>query len=157
MKKRFLTLVLLVSTYGLSAQNFRLGGGIDVGIPVNNLNGSSVGAGIDLMGLFELSEPLGISVDVGYTSLFAKGNNDNLNLVPIRAGIRFNATPEIYLGGKAGVGLLFNDGNDVTTTAYSFGAGYKMDSKLDIGLSYDGFSKNGSFGLLNLRLGYFFH
>src|SRR5690606_12366499 len=127
MKKIMLFAVLSFSTYVVSAQNFRIGGGINVGIPVSNLEGASIGAGVDLLGLVELSDAFGVTVDAGYTSLFAKEGFDNMGIVPIRAGIRFNATPEIYLGGKAGIGILLNDGDNVTSTAYSFGGGFKMD------------------------------
>ncbi|MEO7048660.1 MAG: hypothetical protein ABI091_25390, partial [Ferruginibacter sp.] len=62
-----------------------------------------------------------------------------------------------YLGGKVGVGIFTGGGNNTSTTAYSFGAGYMISPKLDLGVSYDGYSKSGySSGLVNVRLGYFF-
>ncbi len=154
-------MAVLVTVFSIAnAQNFRVGGGINLAVPVSNMEGISIGAGADLLGLIGLSPNFGITVDAGYTSLFAKNGGDNVGIVPIRGGIRFNATPELYIGGKAGVGILTGNGNSSTRTAYSFGAGYMLDPKLDLGLSYDGYSKKDfapSFGYINLRLGYFFN
>ncbi len=156
--KKLLFVAILVTAFSLAnAQNFKIGGGINVGVPVSNLNGVSVAAGADILGHIGLSEKLGITVDAGYSFLFPKDGGDNVGLIPIRAGIRYMATPQLYFGGKAGIGILTFKGDSETGATFSFGAGYMLDSKLDLGLSYDGYSKKGdSFGLLNLRLGYFF-
>ncbi len=155
--KKLLFVAVLVSAFSVAnAQSFKIGGGIDLGVPVSNMGGTSIGAGVDLLGQIGLSENFAITVDAGYTSFFAKSGGSTVGLIPIRGGIRFNATPQIYLGGKAGVGIQTYSGGSTTSTAYSFGAGYMLDKKLDLGLSYDGYSKNGSFGYLNLRLGYTF-
>ena len=155
--KKLLFVAVLVTAFSLAnAQSFKIGGGIDLAVPVSNMGGTSIGAGADLLGHIGISENLGITIDAGYTSFFAKNNGSNYGLIPIRGGIRFMATPQVYLGAKAGVGILTGGSSNTTTTAYSFGGGYMLDQKLDLGLSYDGYSKNGSFGYLNLRLGYFF-
>ncbi len=157
MKKLFLMAVLVTVFSIANAQEFKIGAGINLAVPVSNMDGTSIGAGVDLLGQIGLSENFAITVDAGYTSFFAKNGGDNYGLIPIRGGIRFMATPQLYLGGKAGVGILTGNGSSTSTTAYSFGAGYQLDPKLDLGLSYDGYSKNGSFGYINLRLGYNFN
>lgn len=157
MKKLLFVAVLVTAFSFANAQQFKIGAGINLGVPVSNLNGVSVGAGADILGHIGLSEKFGITVDAGYTNLFPKDGGENVGLIPIRAGVRYMATPQIYLGGKVGAGILsFKGGTTETGVAYSFGTGYMLDKKLDLGLSYDGYSKDGSFGLLNLRLGYFF-
>ncbi len=160
MKKLLIIAVFTAFSYVTTAQNtgFRIGGGISVDIPVSNLDGASIGVGVDLLGQYGISSSLAITGDVGYHSIFAKDDDaESLGIIPIRAGIRFfPSATNLYLGGKVGVGIL-TGGGDGSTTAYSFGAGYKMDEKLDIGLSYDGYSKNGSIGLIAIRLGYFFN
>ena len=152
-------MAVLVTVFSIAnAQTtFKIGGGINLAIPASNMGGTSIGAGADLLGQIGLSENFAITVDAGYTSFFVKNGGDSYGLIPIRGGIRFMATPQIYLGGKAGVGILTGNGSSNSTTAYSFGAGYMLDPKLDLGLSYDGYSKNGSFGYINLRLGYNFN
>lgn len=160
MKKLLIIAVFTAITFASTAQNrgFRVGGGVSVDIPVSNLNGASIGVGIDLLGQYGISDNIAITGDAGYHVLFAKEDNvDALGIIPIRAGIRFfPSATNLYLGGKVGVGIFTGNGSG-SSTAYSFGAGYKMDEKLDIGLSYDGYSNNGSIGLIAIRLGYFFN
>lgn len=142
---------------------FRIGGGLSVVAPISNLEGYSVGVGVDLLGQYGVSDQFAITGDIGYTTIFAKDDNiKSLNIVPIRAGIRFYPASQFYLGGKAGVGIISGSGSSSSGFAYAFGGGFKMDDKLDIGLNYEGFSKkvsgiSSSFGYLGLRLGYFFN
>ncbi|RYY51223.1 MAG: hypothetical protein EOO06_01410 [Chitinophagaceae bacterium] len=163
MKKVFLIAALAVASFTVNAQDesgntgFKFGVGANLGIPVSNLDGASIGAGIDLLGQYGLAEQFAVTVDAGYTNIFAKDNGLDLSLIPIRAGVRFYATPALYFGAKAGIGIAKSKGYEsVNTTAYSFGGGYKLDNKFDVGASYDGYSKDGSFGLINIRLGYTF-
>lgn len=161
MKKLLFIAVLTAGSFAGMAQKagiqgFKIEGGLNLAIPANNLSGASIGAGVDLLGQYGVSENFGITVDAGYTSIFPKGGGDNLGIIPIRAGIRYYASENFYLGGKVGVGILTGGGSSTSTTAYSFGAGYMISPKLDLGASYDGYSKSGSFGLVNVRLGYFF-
>ncbi len=163
MKKVFLIAALAVASFAVKAQDesgntgFKVGVGANLAIPVSNLEGTSIGAGIDVLGQYGFSENFAATVDAGYTQLFAKDNGLDVSLIPIRAGIRYYATPSLYFGGKVGIGIQKVKGFDgVTATAYSFGAGYKLDSKFDVSASYDGYSKNGSIGLVGVRLGYTF-
>lgn len=163
--KKLLILSFLITFYFSSVaqesvQGFRIGGGLSVVAPIgNNLKAYSVGVGLDLLGQYGISSQLAITGDVGYTTIFAKDDNlDAFNVIPIRAGLRFFPTDKFFLGGKAGVGIITGSGNSTSGFAYSFGAGVKMDDRLDIGLNYDAVSKNSaSFSYLGLRLGYFFN
>lgn len=159
-----------------SMEGFKIGGGIDVLFPVSNAKNVSVGAGIDILAQYGITENIVITADAGYTSLMIKkdyrfGDVKSQGLIPLRAGLRFYPSSQFYVGAKAGVGILSNavksytiDANlnlvpvkgSVTYTAYSVGAGYMLSPKLDIGINYDGYSKNGSFGLLGARIGYTF-
>ena len=133
----------------------KFGAGLNVGIPVQNLSGSSIAVGGDLMLHYGLSKEVAVTGDVGYTALFAKNDGKTTSIVPLRAGLRYYPSPGFFLGGKIGAGFLSGNGS-ITTTAYSLGAGVKMDDQLEIGASYDAYSKNGTIGLINFRLGYFF-
>jgi hypothetical protein len=154
MKKLFSIPVLLLMAVCVHAQP-KIGAGLNVGLPVQNLSGSSIAVGADLMALFPLSKEASVTGDVGYTALFAKNGGKTTGIVPLRIGLRYYPSPSFFLGGKIGVGFLSGNGS-VTTTAYSLGAGVKMDNQLEIGASYDAYSKNGTIGLINFRLGYFF-
>lgn len=127
-----------------------------MGIPVKDLSGISIGAGIDALAQYGVSPNFSITAYVGYLSLFAKDNGNDLNIVPIRIGARYSATPSFYIGAKGGVGIINGGGNNFTAAAYSVGAGYYLSPKVDVSASYDGYSKVGSFGLVGIRLGYTF-
>lgn len=175
MKKFFFVLALVAGGFTASQAQVsaKFGGGINVALPTGNDN-FSVGAGLDLMGHFGLSDKLALTADAGYTALFPKSDwkGSTYGLIPIRGGVRLYPSPAFFVGGKAGVGLLNyklkRDGIEFKTEnnssfAYSFGAGYVMDSKLEIGASYDGYSQKEKVtdtkinnGMINVRLGYWF-
>jgi hypothetical protein len=154
-------------------RGFKVAGGINVAIPANNLKSYSIGVGADLLAQYGISNSFGITGDVGYTTLFpndkgkAAGVRD-LQIFPIRLGLRYYPSSAFYVGAKAGLGLLSDKGldNQNRTLTYSFGGGFMASPKLDLGLTYDGYTNNGasgignfndnSLGIVNLRLGYFF-
>jgi hypothetical protein len=159
MKKLFFAAVCMIAISTTNAQqsNLKFQGGVNVGIPAHNLGGTSLGLGLDLLAHYSLSQQAAITGDVGYSALFGKNGASTTNLIPIRAGLRFYPSDNFFVAGKIGAGFISNSGSSVTTTAYSFGIGYKIDTKLELGASYDGYSKDGTVGLINLRLGYFFN
>ena len=158
MKKLLIATTILLTAIAVKAQqsDLKFGVGLDVGIPANNLSGSSMAVGADLMVLYKLSKAAAITGDFGYTALFGKNGAATTNIVPIRVGLRYYPFDEFYLGAKIGAGFISSTGNSITSTAYSFGAGYAISHNLEIGASYDGYDKNGAVGLVNLRIGYFF-
>lgn len=166
MKKVFLFAALVAASFsgiaqdgGSDVRGLKFNGGVHVDIPVSNMDAYGIGAGLDILGQYGFTDNLAVTLDAGYTSFFPKSDYkdiiDNAGIIPIRAGIRFFATPQLYLGAKGGVGIGTGDGSE-TMTAYSFGAGYMMSSKLDVGVAYDGYSKNGSMGSIGIRVGYYF-
>ena len=159
MKSLFFAAALLLTATITNAQhsNLKFQGGIDLGLPVHNLGGTSFGLGLDLLAHYSLSPQAAITGDVGYSALFGKNGAGTTNLIPFRAGLRYYPSNNFFVAGKVGAGFISSTGSSVTTTAYSFGMGFKIDTKLEFGASYDGYSKYGTVGLLNLRLGYFFN
>lgn len=156
-----------------TSSKFKIGAGLNVLFPVSNADAYSVGVGVDVMAQYAVSENISITADAGYTSLMVKSEfkSDDFKsqgIIPIRAGIRFFPSSQFYIGGKVGVGIMTDVVKSInlvtgeiskgsqSTTAYSFGAGYMLSPKLDIGINYDGYSKNGSLGLIGARLGYTF-
>ena len=159
MKSLFFATALLLTVISTNAQKsaLRFQGGLNVGIPAYNLDGTNLGLGVDLLAHYSVATQVAITGDIGYTALLGKNGAGTSNLIPIRAGLRFYPSESFFVAGKIGAGIISNDGSSVTTTAYSFGLGYKFDKKLELGGSYDAYSKNGTVGLINLRLGYFFN
>lgn len=172
-------MTLLVFSYSgfcqdAAARTFKFGGGVELAVPVNGLSYSSIGAGVDLIGHYGLSDKIAITADAGYVGLFEKKDLSNssisgdINIIPIRGGIRFYPIEHVYVSGRAGIGIRTGGNTSDTYLAYAFGGGYMIDDKLDLGLAYEGYSKGSnvgylggayiynSFGYVGLRLGYFF-
>jgi hypothetical protein len=106
-----------------------------------------------------LSNQAALTGDFGYTALLSKSKEDaTTNLLPLRIGLRYYPSSKFFVGGKIGAGFISNPGtSSITTTAYSFGLGFDASRRVELGGSYDGYSKNGSVGLINFRLGYRFN
>ena len=160
MKTAFFATIIFFTSFTSQAQNsFRVQGGIDLGVPVHNLYGTSIGLGVDLTGIYMLSNQVALTGDFGYTALLSKSKEDaTTNLLPLRIGLRYYPSAKFFVGGKIGAGFISNPGtSSITTTAYSFGLGFNASPRVELGGSYDGYSKNGSVGLINFRLGYRFN
>lgn len=159
MKKLLLFVALTVLFFEGKAQDeseiqgFRIGAGTTLAIPISNLDGTSIGYGVDVLAHYGLSDNLAVTLDAGYIGLLGKAGVGSSNLFPLRAGIRYFPVSRLFLGAKAGIGILSVAGTSITTTAYSVGAGFMISSKFDVGVAYEGYSKNGSFGYIGLRLG----
>ena len=156
----FATFILLTALSSKAQKSFQIQGGLNLAVPVHNLNGTSIGAGVDLTAIHMLSNQAALTGDFGYTALFSNYNEPASNLLPLRIGLRYYPSSNFFVGGKIGAGFISNRATDVasvTTTAYSFGLGFNASPRVEIGGSYDGYSKNGSIGLINFRLGYRFN
>jgi hypothetical protein len=137
-------------------KKLRVGVGISLAVPTNNLAYTSIGGGIDLIAIYPLSQAFALTADVGYTGLKGKYNIPFTGIIPIRAGVRYYPAEQFYLSGKAGLGLYTLGNVSQSYAAYSVGAGAEINKRWDAGLSYDGYSNDGSFGYLAVRLGYYF-
>ena len=159
MKKLLLFVALTVLFFEGKAQEeseiqgFRIGVGTTLALPVSNLDGISIGYGVDVLAHYGVTDNFAVTLDAGYIGLLGKAGFGSSNLFPVRAGIRYFPISRLFLGAKAGIGILSVDGTSITTTAYSVGAGFMISPKFDVGAVYEGYSKNGSFGYIGLRLG----
>jgi hypothetical protein len=163
MKRLFFATGILLTALTGNAQksNLKFSGGLNIGIPAHNLGGTSLGLGVDVMALYPLSTQATITGDFGYTALFAKNAKytgaTTTNLLPLRVGLRYYPSGNFFVAGKIGAGFISNSGSSITTTAYSFGLGYAFTPKIELGGSYDGYSNDGTVGLVNFRVAYFFN
>ncbi|MCP9750804.1 hypothetical protein [Ferruginibacter sp. HRS2-29] len=141
------------------ALGFKFSGGATLAVPSSNLPLWSVGAGVDLLMQYGITHDFAITGDAGFTNLFGRRNGiKNYTIVPVRVGARFFATPKFYIAAKTGVGFLKVKGIDgATALAYTVGGGYMVAKQLDLGVAYDGYSKNGTIGMVAFRAGYFFN
>ncbi len=160
MKKIILSIVFVIAAYlGAISQGlkgFKLQAGANVASPADITALASVGVGLDLLGMYGVIAKVGITADVGFTSIFAIGNGINVNIIPLRAGARFYPNKNFYVAGKSGIGIVTRRGSSYNTTTYSFGAGYIISSATEISASYDDYSSRSFFGIVNVRLGYTF-
>lgn len=97
MKKLIVITLFTAASFVTKAQapnieGLSFGLGTTWGIPVKDVSGIFIGAGIDAMAQYGVSPHFSITGDVGYLSLFAKNNGNDLNIVPIRIGARYFAT-----------------------------------------------------------------
>ncbi len=164
MRKYFLLSIVLFYSMSYSSayaqQKFKnLSGSIaaSMAIPVYNLAYTSIGAGVDIAGLYAMNKSLAVSADAGYTGLVGKKYFPSISLIPIRVGMQYRLDEKIFAEGKIGLGILSLGNVNTNYTAYSVGIGYDLSSRFYMRTRYDGFAKKASsFGYAALGIGYVF-
>lgn len=167
------------STKTTTSSGIILSVGADAGIPTGNLSnnyswslGGSVQADIPV-----LSNQLFVTVNAGYNNIFGKKNIDgtgldqpNIQLLPVKAGLKYFPVSHFYVQGEAGAAFLLNKsdlvGDDKSAAflyapqiGYQFPLGGK--SYLDAGVRYEGTTKfssvyNDKVNFFGLRVAYAF-
>ncbi len=153
--------------------------GVDAGIPTGNLNntynwniGGSVQADIPV-----IQHQLFVTVNAGYNSIQGKKNIDgtgldatNIQLLPVKAGLKFFPVSNFYIQGEAGAAFLLNksDLNDDKSAAFVYapqiGVQFPLGGKsyIDAGVRYEGTTKfnsnidNSKVNFVGLRVAYAF-
>ncbi|KIO77333.1 hypothetical protein TH53_10010 [Pedobacter lusitanus] len=178
MKKLFLlTAIAGVFAFGnVSAQKIKgpkLGIGADFAIPVGNLsNGYKFGYGGSLLFQTPIAPKLNFTASAGYLSMVGKtldfyygnyslsGKVPNSNVIPVKVGARYFVTDSFYAGGEVGAAFVSEDGDNGTAFAYAPGIGLELPlankKAVDLGVRYEGWSKNSSVGFFGLRVAYNF-
>lgn len=143
----------------------KLGIGLNAGVPTNS--GSSFALGADLRYQIDLDRQLSIPITTGFTSIFNKDLETplgkievgNFNYIPLKAGLKyfFSETGSGAYGlAEAGAAFGTNKGAG-TSFVYSPAIGYAWSNGLDLGVKYEGLSKNSvNNGWVGLRLAYGF-
>jgi Outer membrane protein beta-barrel domain len=152
-----------------SDSKFRFGIGVDGLLPVGSLTNSvNFGLGITPRLQYSVSDKFALTFTSGFYHFFSKqihltsplgvvftGKYD-LDIVPVKAGVKYFVLPNIYLAGEAGVGFEVEDGGGPADLVLSPGIGYASKS-WDVGLRYENFHNNtGSIGVFGLRVAYGF-
>ncbi|HEY4194102.1 MAG TPA: hypothetical protein VGM63_01095 [Mucilaginibacter sp.] len=153
--------------------------GVDAGIPTGNLNntynwniGGSVQADIPV-----IQHQLFVTVNAGYNSIQGKNNIDgtgldatNIQLLPVKAGLKFFPINNFYIQGEAGAAFLLNksdlglDKSAAFVYAPQIGVQFPLSGKsyIDAGVRYEGTTKFSSIdndskvNFVGLRVAYAF-
>jgi len=132
--------------------------GVDAGIPTGKLSdsynwnlGGSVQADIPV-----LQNQLFVTVNAGYNNIFGKNNIDgtgldatNIQLLPVKAGLKFFPVSHLYIQGEAGAAFALNksDLNFDNSAAFIYapqvGVQFPLGGKsyIDAGVRYEGSTK----------------
>ncbi len=144
-------------------QGFRLGVGINGGLPLDNPYDFSLGADARLQ--YDLSQKYSLTLTTGFSNMFVSGDNNDLGYIPAKAGFKaFVLKDQLYLMGEVGAAFAVTNGYNDTSLLLSPAIGYATD-KIDISLRYEHFNdfpvikndvvKDG-LGQISLRLAYGF-
>jgi hypothetical protein len=167
MKKFLLTLMLsggaVLTCFAQSSNSStKFSIGLDAAAP-NGVASNAYSAGFG--GAFKVEVPAATSLygtfSVGYEAFFTKtelkniGYNSSSGFVPIKAGLKNYFNESLFGEAEAGASV-YTGQNGGTAFAYSVGMGYTFDGGFEIGVRYEAWQKEGTFGQAALRLGYKF-
>jgi hypothetical protein len=144
--KKVITAVAIVlgiaSTSAQEADNydggFRLGIGVNAGLPINDPYDFNLGADARLQ--YDLSKRYSLTLTTGFSNMFVSGDNNDLGYIPAKAGFKaFVLKDQLYLMGEVGAAFAVTNGYNQTSLLLSPAIGYATD-KIDISLRYEHFS-----------------
>ncbi|MBB6269636.1 hypothetical protein HDF26_000063 [Pedobacter cryoconitis] len=181
--KKLLLLTAIAGVFAfsnVSAQNVKgpkLGVGADFAIPMGSLSdGYKFGFGGSLLFQTPIAPKLNFTASAGYLNFVGKndvqyisfnsngidiqtGKNPNAGAVPVKVGVRYFIADKFYAGGEVGAAFLTGDGA-ATAFAYSPNIGFELPlankNAIDLGVKYEGWSKDSSIGFFGLRVAYNF-
>ncbi|MES2269118.1 MAG: outer membrane beta-barrel protein [Bacteroidota bacterium] len=170
MKKFLLALVLLSgAAFSSFAQTTSESGkfsiGFEAGIPVGDAsNTSNLTIGGSLKYDLPIAEKTFLTGSAGYTKFLYKSefkvSGNSFYAIPVKVGVKYFFADAFY--GEAQLGAAFLEekymgykGN-TTAFAYSPGIGYAFGGGVDLGVRYEGWSKNGTISQVAARLAYSF-
>ncbi len=157
-------LAIFFSSNAQAQTNPRFGVGLNAGAPTQS--GYNFAIGADLRYQFDVDKQLSIPITAGYTHISGDdiqiaGTTYKVNFgyIPVKAGLKyFFSDSGTGAYGLAEAGAAFGTESGAGTSfVYSPVLGYSWGSGLDLGVKYEGLSKNGvNNGYVGLRLAYGF-
>jgi len=166
------------STKSTSSDGVVLSVGVDAGIPTGNLsNGYNWNIGGSVQADFPVLPQLFVTVNAGFNSIQGKDNAfgtgltaPNIQLLPVKAGLKFFPVSHFYIQGEAGAAFVLNKSDigfdNAAAFIYAPQIGYQFSlggkSFIDAGVRYEGstdFTSNNDNSQVNffaLRLAYAF-
>lgn len=155
-----------------AASNWRLGVGVDAGIPTGNISGaSSFELGGTLRLQYSLGDKTALTLTSGYYNFFGKKHtiqtvtstgfttttsSESFGLIPLKAGFKSFFNDKLYFGIEAGAAFETADYGK-TRLDVSPALGY-ANSTWDLSARYENIGDFGDFnyGIIGLRLAYSF-
>jgi hypothetical protein len=120
-------------------QGFRLGFGLNGGLPTDNAYDWSLGGDVRLQ--YDLSKRTSLTLTTGFTNLFMKDDVKDLGFIPAKAGFKaFIWEDQFYVLGEVGAGFAVTNGYDDTTFLWAPGIGY-ANKYIDISVRYEDYNK----------------
>ena len=120
-------------------KGFRLGFGINAGVPTNNTYDFALGGDVRLQ--YDLSEATSVTLTTGFTNLFIGNGAKDLGFIPLKAGLKaFVLNNQFYVLGEAGVAFAVTNGYNETSILLSPGIGY-ANKYIDLSLRYEDYNK----------------
>lgn len=158
-KSLFITLsscLLTVAT--VSAQSsWKVGFGVNSGLATGEAFQYTLGGDIHAEKIF--SDRVTGTLSAGFTHFFEKDHfrgfsqyGSPYNVIPVKAGIKYFASKQFYLGGELGAGFAFEQWG--TSFLWSPSVGFAFNNGLDLSLRYEDFTKSPVTKAASLRLGY---
>ena len=157
--------------------------GADIGLPTSGIKDShSFMLGVSAQGAISLAKPLQLTANIGFLNFFGKTVNYNLQdapsyatsadlqVLPIKAGLRYFLEPNFYIQGDAGVAIILNraDLNYTHSSAFTYSPQMGVllaagaNNFIDLGLRYQATGKYDTadpaskYSFLGLRVAYGF-
>jgi hypothetical protein len=167
------------STSTKTSNGIRYSIGVDAGIPTGSLADSyNWNLGGSVQADIPVATQLFVTVNAGYNNIFGKdvtvagitAKAPNIQLIPVKAGLKFFPVENFYIQGEAGAGFLLNKkdigADNSTVFVYAPQLGYQFplsgSNYIDAGVRYEGTTKlNSSFddsklNFVALRIAYGF-
>lgn len=145
------------STKTTTSNGVLLSIGVDAGLPTGKLSDSyNWNIGGSVQADIPVAQNLFVTINAGYNSIQGKNNIDgtgvdatNIQLLPVKAGLKYFLIPNFYVQGEAGAAFLLNksDLGDNKTAAFVYAPqiGYQFPlggkSFIDAGVRYEASTK----------------
>ncbi|HRB73272.1 MAG: hypothetical protein E2604_07050 [Flavobacterium sp.] len=130
-------------------KGWRVGFGLNGGIPINSSYDFSLGADARLQ--YDLTQKTSLAATTGYTHLFSKDADGGF--IPAKLGFKSFLGNQIYVLGEVGAGIGVKDGMG---TSFLWAPGIGIATKnIDISLRYEDYNHFNT-GQVSLRLAYGF-
>jgi hypothetical protein len=120
-------------------QKFKLGFGINGGLPTDNAYDWALGGDVRLQ--YDLTKRTSVTLTTGFTNLFIGDDVDDLGFIPAKAGFKaFIWEDQFYVLGEVGAGFAVTNGYNDTTFLWAPGIGY-ANKHFDVSLRYEDYHK----------------
>jgi hypothetical protein len=155
----FITILCTTAAHAQTPDSWHIGFGINTGPATTDAFKYMLGGDIRIEK--DLNPRLVGTLTTGFTHFFEKDHFANYtqygspyNVIPVKLGVKYFVTDNIYVGGEAGAGLAFEQWG--TSFLWSPSVGIAFKNGMDVSVKYEDYVKDKATKNLALRLGYSF-